>query len=123
MLNPNSAHAWMARGYVSIFQSEPDPSNRSVRTRSAAEPTPIHSAISLQVGWPPLIWVSRSHDVTRFQPRPRLPRSRTVPTAPVWRAVFDHNAGVKLLSEPDHFFHPLKPPHYLLILTLSLHAP
>ena len=33
--------------------------------------------------------------------------------------MFDHNAGVEVLRQAGHFLHPLKPPHYLLVLTLS----
>ena len=37
--------------------------------------------------------------------------------------MFDHNAGVEVLRQAGHFLHPLKPPHYLLVLTLSRHTP
>ena len=37
--------------------------------------------------------------------------------------MFDHNAGVEVFRQAGHFLHPLKPPHYLLVLTLSLHTP
>ena len=38
-LNPNSAHAWMQRGYILCFLNRPETGCRSVPTRNAAGPT------------------------------------------------------------------------------------